>query len=74
MKLIDMPFKSLAVDNAGLIALPCKEGYQYILALVDYGTRHLEAVPLKKTNTKAVAEALFDIYSRVDIPEEVSTD
>ena len=30
-----------------------------------------EAVPLKKIITKAVAQALLDIYHIVDIPEEV---
>ena len=47
---------------------------RYILTLVDYAIRYPEAVPLKKNNTKAVAEALLDIYSKTDILEEVSTD
>ena len=64
MLLIDMPFKRVAVDIVGVIAAP-SEGHQYILTLVDYTTRYPEAVPVKM---------MFDIYSRVDIPEEVSTD
>ena len=72
MPLIDTPFKRVAVDIVGPIAPLSETGHQYIL--VDYATRYPEAVPLKKINTKAVAEALLDIYSRVDIPEEVLTD
>ena len=74
MPLIDTPFKRVAVDIVGLIVPPNEAGHQYMLTIGDYANRYLEAVPLKKINTKAIAEALFDIFSRVDIPEEVSTD
>ena len=53
---------------------PSEAGHRYILTLVDYATIYPEAVPLKKVNIKAVAEALLDIFSRVNIPEEVLTD
>ena len=74
MPLIDTPFKRVAVDIVGPIAPPSEAGHRYILTLVDYATRYLEAVPLKKITTEAVAEALLDIYGRVGIPEEVLTD
>ena len=45
-----------------------------ILTLVGYTTRYPWAVLLQKITTKAVAEALLDIYSRVGISEEVLTD
>ena len=69
-----MPFKRVAIDIVGLIAPPSEAGHRYILTLVDYATGYPEAVPLKKITTKAVAEALLDIYSRMGIPEEVLTD
>ena len=74
MPLIDTPFKRVAVDIVGPIAPLSEAGHRYILTLVDYATRYPEAVPLKKLNTEAEAEALLDIYSRVGIPEEVLTD
>ena len=61
----------VAVDIVGLIAPPSEAGHRYILTLVDYATRHPEAVPLKKISTEAVAEATLDIYSGVGIPEVV---
>ena len=64
-----MPFISVAVDIVGLTAPLSKED----IDTVDYTTRYLEAVPLKKITTEVVAEALLDIYSRVGIPEEVLT-
>ena len=67
-------FKRVAVDTVGPISPPSEAGHRYFLTVVDYATRYPEAVPLKKINTEAVAEALLDIYSRVGIPEEVLTD
>ena len=67
-------FKRVAVHIVGPVASPSEAGHRYILTLVDYATRYPEAVPLKKITTKAVAEALLDIYSRVGIPEVVLTD
>ena len=74
LPLIDTPFKRVAVDIVGPRAPPSEAGHRYILTLVDYATKYLEAVPLKKITTEAVAVALLDIYSRVGIPEEVQTD
>ena len=56
------------------IVSPSEAGHRYILTLVDYATRYPETVPPKKISTEAVTKALLDIYSRVDIPEEILTD
>ena len=66
-----VPFKRTAVDLIGPIDPPSEAGHRYILTLVDYATRYLEAVPLKRIGAETVAEALVDIYSRLGIPEEV---
>jgi len=72
--LIDTPFKRVAVDLVGPIKPASSEGHRYILTLVDYATRYLKAVPLKRITTEAVAEALMEIYSRLGIPEEIIHD
>ena len=66
-----MPFRSVAVDLIGPITLASDKRHRYVLTLVDYATRYPEAVLLKNIDTETVAEALFDLYSRVVIPEEV---
>ena len=71
---MDTPFKRVAVDIVRRIVPLSEAGHRYILTLVDYVTRYLEAVPLKKITTEAVAEALLHIYNRVGFPEEVLTD
>ena len=59
----DVPFKPFAVDLIGPIEPASEAGHRYILTLVDYATRYLEAVPLKRIDTETVAEALVDIKS-----------
>ena len=73
MPLIDMPFEQVAIDLIGPISPP-SEGHQYILTLVDYATHYPEVVPLKKIDTEAVAQALVDIFSHLEIPEEILSD
>ena len=73
-RLIDQLFKGVAIGLMGLFALANDMGHRYILTLVDYATRYLEAVSLKSIDAKMVAEALSDMYSRVGVPEEVLTD
>ena len=74
MPLIDQPFKRVAIDLVGPISPASDKGHRYILTLVDYATRYLEAVLLKNIDTETVAEALLDMYSRVGVPEEVLSD
>ena len=67
------PFKKIAIDIVG--ELPrTTTGYRYILTMVDYATRYPEAIPLRSTSSKAVADALIHYFSRVGIPDEIVSD
>ena len=74
MPLIDKPFKRIAIDLVGPIGPPSEDGHRYILTLVDFATRYPEAVPLKSIDTETVAEALVDIFSHLEVPEEILSD
>ncbi|XP_076448667.1 uncharacterized protein LOC143285290 [Babylonia areolata] len=74
MPLIDTPFRRVGIDLVGPILPASESGNRYILTVVDYATRYPEAVPLKGIEAERVAEALFEIWSRVGIPSEVLTD
>ena len=74
MPLIDQPFKRVAINLVGPIPPASDKGHRYILTLMDYATRYPEAIPLKNIDTETVAEALLDMYSRADVPEEVLSD
>lgn len=70
---VSEPFRKIAIDLIG--ELPAtKTGYKYILTVVDYATRYPEAFPLRKTHSKAIADALISLFVRVDIPQEIVSD
>ena len=72
--LIETPFQRVAIDLVGPIHPMTERGHRYILVLVDYATRYPEAVPLKRIDAEAVAEALLGMYSRLGFPKEILTD
>ena len=74
MPLIDTPFKRIAIDLVGPFKPVSKNGYQYILTIVDVATRFPEAIPLRKIDTESVAEALMSVFSRVGFPDELLSD
>jgi len=41
---------------------------------MDYATRYPEAVPLKDIQAEMVAEALVNMFTRVGVPKEISSD
>ena len=71
MLLIDKQFKRVAID---LVGPRVKGGHRYILTLVNFATCYPEAVPLKNFDTETVAEALVDILSSLEVPEEILSD
>ena len=74
MPIIDTPFKRVAVDIVGPIEPRTSRGNKYILTMVDYATRYPEAVPLKNIEAITIADALFDIFSRIGVPQEILSD
>ncbi|XP_072022131.1 uncharacterized protein [Amphiura filiformis] len=74
MPVIDTPFERVAVDLVGPIH-PCSDrGHRYIIVLVDYATRYLEASPMKSIEAEKVAEELVVMFTRLGFPREVLTD
>ncbi|CAB4010549.1 Retrovirus-related Pol poly from transposon [Paramuricea clavata] len=70
---VSEPFKKIAIDLIG--ELPkTKTGYKYVLTLIDYATRYPEAIPLKTTHSRVIAEALISVFSRVGLPNEIVSD
>ncbi|KAL7854617.1 hypothetical protein SRHO_G00168070 [Serrasalmus rhombeus] len=68
-----VPFEWIGMDIVG--PLPKSGwGHEYILVMVDYTTRYPEAVPLRKATSKAIAQELFLLCSRVGIPKDIITD
>ncbi|KAK7108403.1 uncharacterized protein [Littorina saxatilis] len=73
MPLLDEPFRRIAVDIVGPLTISERKN-RYILVAVDYATRYPEATPLPSIEAERVAEALWQMYTRVGVPKEVLTD
>jgi IS30 family transposase len=66
MSLIDTPFKRVAVDIVGPIEPMIDRKNRYISTMVDYATRYPETIALPSIETERVAEAVVNMYSRLD--------
>ena len=51
-----------------------KAGNRHILVLIDYSTRWPEAIPLRNTDSKTIADEIAALFARVGVPEEILTD
>ena len=58
MPRIDAPFKRISIDLIGPIKPKSSEGHQYILTVIYYATRYPEAIALKESTAKEIAQAL----------------
>ena len=74
MPLVEEPFRRVAADLIGPIEPASDRKHRFILVVVDFATRYPEAVPLKSIDTTTVAEALWTMWTRVGIPQEILTD
>ena len=59
MPLIEEPSKCVAIDSVDPFDPLSERGHRYILTIVDVASRFPEAVPLKRNDTPATADALF---------------
>uniref|UniRef100_A0A8C5MY28 Gypsy retrotransposon integrase-like protein 1 n=1 Tax=Leptobrachium leishanense TaxID=445787 RepID=A0A8C5MY28_9ANUR len=74
LPIVGKPFKWVALDPIGPLAVPSTTDKKYILTVVDYATRYPEAVALRDIHAETVAGALLQIFSRVGFPQEILSD
>ena len=73
LPVVTTPWEKVALDIVG--PLPrTRRGHRYLLTLMDFGTRFLEAIPLKKIDAETTCGALMEIFARFGVPEEILTD
>lgn len=73
MELVEEPFEKIAIDIIGPLPVTPNKN-RYILAVVDFGTRWPEAIPLQTITTEAVADAIMSVFTRLGIPKTILSD
>lgn len=73
LPVVDQPFDRIAMDIVGPLQRS-RRGNRYVLTIMDYATKYPEAIPLKRIDTKTVADALVQVFARLGIPRELLTD
>ena len=72
--IVTEPFRKISIDLVGPLIPVTDNGNRYILTIIDNATRWPEAIPLRNITTTAVAEALFTVFSRLGIPQQILSD
>ena len=73
LPVISTPWERIAIDIVGKLPRTAR-GHSYILTLMDFGTRYMEAIPLKRVDAHTTCEALLEVFARFGVPKEVLSD
>jgi hypothetical protein len=69
------PFRGWGIDMISQINPPASKGHKYILVATDYFTKWVEAVPLKKVDSKDAIQFVKEhIIYRFGLPQTLTTD
>ena len=69
------PFRGWGMDMIGKINPPSSKGHMWILAITDYFTKWVEAVPMKSVTSKDVINFVKEhVIHRFGIPQTITTD
>jgi hypothetical protein len=69
------PFRGWGMDMIGKINPPSSKGHQYVLAITDYFTKWVEAIPMKSVTLKDVVNFVKEhVIHRFGIPQTIMTD
>jgi hypothetical protein len=68
-------FRGWGMDKIDKINPPSRKGHQFILAITDYFTKWVEAVPMKSVASKDVINFVKEhVIHRFGIPQTITTD
>lgn len=73
MPIIEQPFAWIAMDSVSPLPRSTR-GHRFLLVIIDYATRYLEAISLLGMHVPGVARALLQLFSCAGLPKEILTD
>jgi hypothetical protein len=69
------PFRGWGIDLIGQINPPSSKGHKFVLSAIDYFTKWVEAIQLKKVTSENMVEFVKEhIIYRFGIPQTITTD
>jgi transposase InsO family protein len=69
------PFKGWGMDMINKINPSSSKGYLYILVIMDYFTKWVEAIPMKSVTSKDVINFIKEhVIHKFGIPQTITTD
>jgi hypothetical protein len=69
------PFRGWGIDLIGQINPPSSKGHKFVLLAIDYFTKWVEAISLKKVTSENMVEFVKEhIIYRFGIPQTITTD
>ena len=71
---ISTPFSVLFIDLIGKIEPASAEGHSYLLVILDAATNYVLAIPMKKTDSVSISEALMKVFNQFGYPKKIISD
>jgi transposase InsO family protein len=72
---VESPFQQWGIDFIGQFKDNSSNGYTWIITVIDYFTKWVEAIPTKSATDKVVMDFLEDkIITRFDVPTKITND
>jgi transposase InsO family protein len=68
------PFRGWGMDMIGKINPPSSKGHQFILAITDYFTKSMEAIPMKSVAKDVINFVKEHVIHRFGIPQTIIAD
>jgi hypothetical protein len=69
------PFRGWGMDMIGKINPPSSKGHQFILAITDYFTKWVEAIPMKSVTSRDIINFVKEhVIHRFGIPQTITID
>lgn len=69
----DLPFEVVHIDHFGPLPTT-RDGYKYILVVIDAFSRYTWFIPTRSTGTQEVCEQLQNLFNTFGIPKELVSD
>ena len=73
LPVVSRPWDKIAIDIVGKLPRT-KRGHAYILTIMDFATRYMEAVPLRRVDAGTTCNALLEVFARFGLPSEILSD